>query len=530
MVVDIHKLIAAINPDVYCKEFEDEYGQRTYIKDEIKKYLKENPGDFLGAAKLGSMKVKEAGYMEFDDSSSRSTYYANPFKKVGLKAPIEKHSLSYDAFGENLEPIYFWILDNLYTEFKAKEVEKLIDNFASSPGSGHFSEMGGKATRMQEEAMKILGAANQVIKSILNIIYDLKEFRLRLDVYDRYKNGSVEDKKAGLLSLKQIWMDTVDMKRGNGSLNGLAQQLNFVTIRDAFMAADSVKQVGDMDLNERVKRILEQRISEFFDWLDKSEKELRKRYEIEKTYLKGQVNTVQLYAKWAKPYLSAASQLEQRANPSSAALVTAFNTAIFELVLIGKGEYKPEEDVDKGDLPKIFRDTKMNKYYPIIIVELKFRSVPERAGQQGYGFRGKVEIVFTSYALRDDEFKILKEQVRKDDMGDVLNWIEGSTEESLKQIQDEIDYFLKDLDEKPKSNVEEKKEEDTNPFSALASIFKKEKKKVEKKENEKPGVLKLGEKDSDMESVVRSLAIIEARKNCRKFYDSYKKAHNMPTF
>ena len=37
-------------------------------------------------------------------------------------------------------------------------------------------------------------------------------------------------------------------------------------------------------------------------------------------------------------------------------------------------------------------------------------------------------------------------------------------------------------------------------------------------------------KDSDMEKVIRSLAIIEGRESCNKLYSLYKKAHNMPVF
>src|SRR3989338_10422724 len=99
-----------------------------------------------------------------------------------------------------------------------KTVEKLIDNFTSSPGSGFFSEIGQKATKMQEEAMKILGNANQVVKSIINILYDLKEFKMRIDLYKKLKSEKSEEIRAALYSLKQIWMDTVDIKRNTTSL------------------------------------------------------------------------------------------------------------------------------------------------------------------------------------------------------------------------------------------------------------------------------------------------------------------------
>jgi len=62
------------------------------------------------------------------------------FSKAIEKAkpkPAEEHALYYDSPTESLEPLYFWILDFMNGQFGGN-VEKLIDNFTSSPGSGHF--------------------------------------------------------------------------------------------------------------------------------------------------------------------------------------------------------------------------------------------------------------------------------------------------------------------------------------------------------------------------------------------------------
>ena len=127
------------------------------------------------------------------------------------------HSLGYDSAVEQLEPLYFFILD-LMSDFGLK-TEKLIDNFSSSPGSGHFAELGQRATIMQNQASKVLGDINVVLRSVLNIIYDLKEFRTRLQSYEDLKGSN---KDAAVLSLKQIWMDKVDIQKGNSSIKAMA--------------------------------------------------------------------------------------------------------------------------------------------------------------------------------------------------------------------------------------------------------------------------------------------------------------------
>jgi hypothetical protein len=522
MAVDVKKLIAAISPKIYAENAK-----------EIEEIVKTPgpQGGYLNAAKIAQL--KESQYMEFDEYNDKSVYYANLMKAPGLKNPIEQHELYYDAAGESLEPVYFWLLDTMARD--TSRIDKLVDNFVSAVGSSHFSEMGQKMKIMQEEGIKLIGTANQVIKTILSLLYDLKEFKMRLAIYNNLEKGKNEEKHSALLSLKQIWMDTVDMKRGQGSINALASgNLQFATLRDAFMAVEDEKAVEKVDLNERTKRLLSQRIGEFRIWLKESKRELTNRFEIEKSYLKSQINTVKIYSQWAKPYLKAAMQLEQGLAPGlttigSAALVNAFNTTILELVLFGQYRYKLEEDINKQNLPKIIswdKTQNKRKYHPIIIVELHFRSIPERMQQGGYGHRGRVEAKFTSFALNDDEIKILKEEVERDDMGDLFKAVEGQTDDSLFHIQEDLKkIFEEDFEGKSAPAEEKKSNKDTNPFSSLFELinFKREKANTSKESSK---ILP----DNEVEKILRSQAIIKARDECAKLYEGYKKSHNMVSF
>jgi hypothetical protein len=529
MAVDIKNLVGAISPDTFCSSRvldpgESDNPKDKTVKDVVKRILKE--GKYSNKAYIAASKkveLKESSFMDIQ----KTQFTKNAFSLPGVKNPIEQHQLIYDSFSQNLEPVYFWLLD--YMNGVYGKTTKLIDNFRSSPGSAHFAEMGGRVGTMQDKAMNMFQTSGVILKSILNLVYDLKEFGIRLGQYDKLRNGSSAEKKAALLALKQIWMDRVDINRGTGSINGLAQQLDFVTLRDAFFAVEKLDDIKnkDLDLNERVKRILYQRLQEFFMWIDESERELRKRYEIEKTYLRSQVNSIRMYAKWAKPYLKAAQQLAQNASDEDAALVNSFNTTLMELVILAEGRYNPNDDVYSGELPKVFlNNKKLRKYVPIGIVEYKFRSVPDRTGQAGggYTFRGKVEILFTSFALNSDEIKKLKEVVAEDDFGDVWAMMEGMTEESLGQLRADLNQLLgEDIIKEEKKKEKKKENTDINPFSALFSglgdVFKRKEKK-----DEGGGIAK----DSDYEKVLRSQAILTGRLNCRKMFATYKKVHGMP--
>src|SRR3989344_9118193 len=127
------------------------------------------------------------------------------------------------------------------------DVWKGKEEYEASASSGYFGEMGQRTSLMQQKAMEYLGAINNVIKSVLNLIYDLKEFEIRLGPYNKLssKEESGENKRAALHSLKGIWMDQVDARKGRGSINLIVQDLQFVTLRDAFFYAKDAKQINE---------------------------------------------------------------------------------------------------------------------------------------------------------------------------------------------------------------------------------------------------------------------------------------------
>ena len=443
--------------------------------------------------------------------------------------PEATHTLVYDSSSETLEPIYFFILD-LMNDLRLPP-EKLIDNFSSTPGSGYSGEMGQRASIMQQQAGKILGDVNTVLRSVLNIIYDLKEFKTRLQSYDSWKSPKKEEQEAAVLALKQIWMDKVDIGKGNSSIKAMALgQGGFQTLIDAFLAAKDEKDIDKIDLNDRIKRILKPRVQEFNIWLSESEKELRKRYELEKTYLKSQVNSLKLYSRWARPYLKSASELEQKERFREPALVKTFDTIILELTLLGKNKFDIADAASKGDVPADFSKPKFLKtvkrnYYTCILVDFTFRGIPQRVPQQGhYTFGGRAEVTFKAYVLNDDEIKKFEEEFSKSEVNDVLSLIEGTTTESIGQLEGDINEFL---EEKPKGE-EKKSPESSNPFIALIGGYEKKPETSKKKDEQKNIIV---QPDSWIEKThFRPLVAEAAKTKVFDIFDIYKKSHGMVSF
>ncbi len=494
MVATIQQIIGKINPLLYSKNG----------KELLKKYS--------SADKIPAEEVEPQAARFF-----RKDGYFMPDKN-GTEA---SYNLVYDSSSETLEPIYFFILD-LMNDFGLAP-KKYSDNFSSSPGSGHFAELGQRATIMQQQGTKILGDINTVLRSVLNIIYDLKEFRIRLQAYDDLK--SPDKKEAAILSLKQIWMDKVDITKGNSSIKAMTlTQAGFTTLIDAFLAVKDIKDVDKLDLNDRVKRILRPRVHEFNSWIEQSERELRKRYELEKTYLKSQVNSLKLYSRWAKPYLRTAYELESKEMGREAALVKTFNSIILELTLLGKNKIDVKSSAIEGILPKELQKMKLKRdYYSCILVEFRFRGIPQRVSQQPhYTFGGRAEVTFKAYALNEHELEKLDKEVEKLDVGDVLGLIEGTTTESLSQLQDEINFFLEEKEE-----TKESPKDTSNPFFALIGKYNEKPEKKEKKTE----VEKKLEPDNWIEKTqIRPLAMEKAVDTAFNIFDVYKKAHGMPSY
>ena len=437
-----------------------------------------------------------------------------------IKNPEKEFNLTYDAFSEGLEPIYFWLLDFLRDSAPGGlgfDVKKGEENYEASVSSGYFSEIGGKKTQMQQKAAEYLGAINQVIKSIINLIYDLKEFDIRLKHYDDYRSDDKERKSNGRIALKFVWMDQVDVKNGAGSINGLAQNLNFTTLRSGFLQLDgeTEEELKKYDMNENVKTIIRKKFDDFFTWLDYSEEEIRNRYTIEKSYLKSQVGTLKLYAKWAKPYLVAAQKLNMK-EFNTPDIVNAFSNMQMDLELFGKKEIKPES------VNPNFKEIKTErKFYAVVRIFLKFRTIPQSVSGQGgrqYVHGGRTDIIIQAFGMDDIDLNILESKELYEDMELIDQWVNVS----LETLEKELDKFIHDKKEEKK---EEKKESKLNhgfdnPFKGVFNEFSGMFSPLKELVKPKP-------KESILYKETLKEAINSSKLNCDILYKVYKKTHGM---
>jgi hypothetical protein len=235
--------------------------------------------------------------------------------------------------------------------------------------------------------------------------------------------------------------------------------------------------------------------------------------------LAGELNLLKLQAQWLRPYLR--PQQSGHATGSSDP-VTAFNTAVFEVVLLVEVASDLERAVQAGDLPKLLLNRSHRRCRPILIIEMRFRAVPERAAPGSHAYRGRAELTFTSYALNDDELAVFRRELQRSEWGEVLGLLERDTATHLDALLADLDELLAEEQPMPTQPASE----NTNPFSALFSII--EWFKPVSHNSDRFVLQEPLRRDSDIERVWRSWALLEARRACLELYEHEKLRWHLP--
>lgn len=243
--------------------------------------------------------------------------------------------------------------------------------------------------------------------------------------------------------------------------------------------------------------------------------------QIEQGLMRSKIESLKLYARWLGPYLKQAHQLEQNAK-GTASLVNLFNSALAEVTLLAQKEYPVIEDVDGGELPRFILETKRRDLFSVLILEFKFRAAPERTAGGAYGYRGRFELTMTSYALNASELAALRRELDRDNLDTTLRALGGDSSKAITELVRQVENLV--------AGPEKEKEpepDDPNPFTALFAF-----KKTFGSENQKTEVggeiLGPVVGDSEIEQVIRSQTILDARRRCLQLYNRCKLALKMP--
>ena len=461
MVSDISQLVAAICPEVFCEP---------RIRTKIKAMLGQAIGLNDPLAYLNAAKVAEP--VESNAIAIEKLEEMNLFKLPGQRSPTQQHILTLDDPDEPFEALYF----NLLEELKQREdwkVSILVDTVNGSPGTGFHSEMTRQISQQQQQASQLMSRMHLQIRTLLQQWQKWREQKERLRTYEAAQGDDPVEKDAALSALQIRWR------------------------RLSETDTDAPEYVG--------------KVKNFDTWLKLSEQTLRQRLAIDRQLLMNELQFLKLQSLWVKPYLPQVRRANLKQDPE---LVTAFNTALFELVLLVELPSEIETLVKQGSLPKMLLGKKHRRPKPVLVVEMKLRAIPERTRTGSHVFRGKAEIKFTSFALNDAELAVLQREVARSEYGQLFGLLEQSIPESLEGLMSDLDELLDET--RPQPVKAKKDSEDTNPFIALFSWFKST---TDQGASTIPEPLR---PDTEVEKVLRSFALLEARRFCRGIYQIEK--------
>ncbi len=395
---------------------------------------------------------------------------------------------------------------------------KMMESIDPSALSGIMTLLFEKRRNLEDRTMNLLGNVNQVLKSIISLIYELKELDRNLAFYDLMKSSAPEKKEAAELALKRIFVDNVDARKGGASLvrlSGAPVQgqggAAFADLVGAFYAAKSLRDIGNMQRNEQYKNILKNRYIEYEEWKKINDGDLRSRRNLLLGYLKSQVGSYNLYVEWASQYLTMLKRINLT-KPQTAAsymgstkMADIFESSIFTLNVMGFKEiYRGEYEVgykkvfnNKGiEMPvsatlksesgalltrghsedsRTFIRDRIRKYGPKVIAAMEvtfgFREkqfFPKITGQSGkeepmfpqnpggmVQYEGTLDIKIAPYCFTLEEWLLFRKAQEANIQKTVFEGVDVVARNSLYAIKKDLDKYLTEAENKDK-NVEKK--------------------------------------------------------------------------
>jgi hypothetical protein len=336
-----------------------------------------------------------------------------------------------------------------------KNLVKIDQALSASPTSAFYGDVANRKAYAKEQFDKSMGMINSIIQTVMKLIYSLREFDQILNIFKNLESSDEKESVSAELNLRRIFIDEVDIKKGRGSINNLttAQGMEFVTLRDSFLVVKDLPSIDELNVNDRVKRILKDRFGEYLNWKEEYRKDMEGRRKLQKQYLKNQVESMKMQLDWARPYFTIMQQLNIGTGVADPDLLAGLDTSVIKTKI--RGVIGGEED---EKLATAFIDVEFNfKTSPIQV-----RS--ERG--QAYHHIFKTEITYTPYIMSNEDYaKIVQKETMRD-----INFLKELVGESLESIKDDLEKYLGGEDIK---EAEEKKAMSIGaPFEFLIMPFR----------------------------------------------------------
>jgi hypothetical protein len=417
------------------------------------------------------LKEKKEGITEYDpahadeEKDEEGNLSLHPYSLTGWPKPTKRHRLVHEAFNMALEELYFWTLNHARMDMGFYDVIKVTDTFSASENSAFFGQSAQRLSIQEDRASSFMRGISELVKTLFQIVRELRIIDERLDVYKDWKKSKSADS-----TLKGLFSDFAENKGGQmqpGSIYHLANQVGYAVLPDLFFNTivynkeDVDKIVDKLEFNPNVKSVLKRKLYQFVVWVERTEKELYARKKFQIKYLRQHYLTIKMYMAWVKPYLKHIRRLTMSEDQlDSPYLISSFETSATEVEVIAY--------VKKGK----------GKLCPVILMSYYFTTRPVLQYNQEFN-RGPVHIgraiwTIRAYAWTEDEMKMY---VAMKDMEDreLLGLVDEQLKSAMEMLGDDLDKYLKEAEgeldaEGEKGDVPAPKEK-LEPISGNMSVF-----------------------------------------------------------
>ena len=395
------------------------------------------------------------------------------------KAGKSQYTLIIDSTQAGVEEKYFSILRFLQNTqpfglgYKQEEIEKIKDIYTAGEMSSYWGTAEQKRAAQIDKFQQIMGNIGNMIKSLFQLLRELRIMDERLEYYDRSNKG--ED--AAEVALKSVWVDMVEGGGKNpGSVTGLAMNVGFFTLPDLFYSVhpkniDSVEREVDKlkdSFNRKVREVLARKLKQYMIWKEKTYEELKTGQRFKLKYMRQHYHVIKIYLNWLRPYLRNIRRLQMKGPLGDSDIVAAFDTSKIELEVIAT---KKEFDIEVS--PGLKETHEFKHFIPCLRVRWNFVAIPEMVYQQDYQrgaiHRGRSTIIIDAF-VADENKKELENYKKKIDDEDLE--LLAAVDDSILAMKDEIDRYLTKAGEEEKKAEEPHRQSLFEPITSVVSGFK----------------------------------------------------------
>ncbi len=419
-------------------------------------------------------KTYDPKHADEERDEEASLFMGNTYTDTGFPKTVKRFRLVQEAFNMSLENLYFWTLNHLRHEMGLPNVIKVTDMFSASENSAFFGQSAQRLSIQEDRASSFLRGISELVKTLFQIVRELRLLDERLEVYRDWKKSKSAD-----ATLKGIFSDFAENKGGQmqpGSIYHLANQVGYAVLPDLFFNTivydkDDVDKVVDaLGFNQNVKTVLKRKLYQFVVWVQKTQEELEARRKFQIKYLRQHYITIKMYMTWVKPYLKHIRRLtmneKQLDGPD---IISSFETSTTEIEIIA------------------YLDGK-NGVNPCALVTYEFNTRPVMQYTQEY-HRGPVHIgrgtmTLRAYAWTKHEIAMYKKMKDNEDL-ELLTMVDDQLKSAMELLGDDLMKYIKEAEGKLSSEEDAAKSEaptrkeklepitsDQDVFGPIVNIFK----------------------------------------------------------